>query len=58
MVEWQNQSVVTMARSLLKSRSIPVMFWGEAIAMAVYLLNWVPTKVVNDMMLYEAWRGR
>jgi hypothetical protein len=47
-----------MARSLLKSRSIPVMFWGEAIAMAVYLLNWVPTKVVNDMMLYEAWRGR
>jgi hypothetical protein len=58
MVEWQNQSVVTMARSLLKSRSIPVMLWGEAIAMAVYLLNWAPTKAVNDMMLYEAWRGR
>jgi transposase InsO family protein len=53
-----NQSVVTMARSLLKSRNVPVKFWGEAVATAVCPQNWAPTKVVHDMMPYEAWHGR
>jgi transposase InsO family protein len=44
MVEWRNQSVVTMARSLLKSLSMPAMFWGEAVATAVYLLNRAPPR--------------
>jgi hypothetical protein len=34
------------------------MFWGEVVAMAVYLLHRVPTKMVNSMMSYEAWHRR
>jgi transposase InsO family protein len=57
-VEQRNQSVVTMARSLLKSRSMPAMLWGEAVATAVYLLNRAPTKAIDVITPYEAWHGR
>jgi hypothetical protein len=57
-VERRNQSVVTMARSLLKSRNVPVTFWGEAVATAVYLLNRAPTKALEGMTPYQAWHGR
>ena len=49
--------MVTMARSLLKSRSVPAMFWGEAVATAVYLLNRAPTKAIDVITPYEAWHG-
>jgi hypothetical protein len=57
-VERRNQIIVTMARSLLKSRNMPTMFWGEAVATAVFLLNRAPTKAVDGMTPYEAWHGR
>jgi hypothetical protein len=50
--------VVTMAWSLLKSRQVSAMFWGEAVATAVYLQNRVPTKAIDGMPSYEAWHGR
>jgi transposase InsO family protein len=53
-VEQRNQTVVTMARSLLKSRNMPAMFWGEAVATTVFLLNRAPTKAVDGMTPYEA----
>ncbi|XP_066357865.1 uncharacterized protein [Miscanthus floridulus] len=43
-VERQNQSVVEMARCLLKAMKVPAKFWGEAVKTAVYLLNRAPTK--------------
>jgi transposase InsO family protein len=43
-VERRNQTVVGMARSLLKSMGVPASFWGEAVTTAVYLLNRSPTK--------------
>jgi transposase InsO family protein len=53
-VERRNQTVVGMARSLLKSKGLPGQFWGEAVATAVYLLNRAPTKSVRGMTPYEA----
>jgi hypothetical protein len=41
-----------MARSLLKSKCFPSIFWGEAAA--VYSLNRAPTKSVHGMTPYEA----
>jgi hypothetical protein len=38
-VERRNQTVVATARSMLKGRGVPSMFWGEAVTTAVYLLN-------------------
>ena len=57
-VERRNQTVVAMARSMMKSKGLPGRFWGEAVTTAVYLLNRAPTKSVVGMTPYEAWCGR
>jgi transposase InsO family protein len=57
-VERRNQTVVGMARALLKQRGMPVVFWGEAVMTAVYILNRSPTKALNSRTPYEAWHGR
>jgi hypothetical protein len=46
-----------MARSLLKTRGLPAVFWGEAVTTAVYLLNRAPTKSVAGKTPFEAWHG-
>ena len=56
--ERKNRSVVEMARSLLKAKELPNVFWAEGVATAVYLLNLSPTKVVPNQTPYEAWSGR
>jgi transposase InsO family protein len=53
-VERRNQTVVGMARALLKQRGMPTVFWGEAVVTAVYILNRSPTKALNGMTPYEA----
>lgn len=57
-VERWNQTVVEMARCLLKSMSVPGKFWGEAVKTAMYLLNRAPTKSLNEKTPFEAWFGR
>jgi hypothetical protein len=53
-----NQTVVGMARALLKQRGMPAVFWGEAAVTAVYILNRSPTKALNVRTSYEAWHER
>ena len=48
-VERRNQTVVGMARALLKQRGVPAMYWGEAVVTAVYILNRSPTKALDGM---------
>jgi hypothetical protein len=50
--------VVEMARTLLKERGMPAVFWGEAVVAVVYILNRSPTKALNGRTSYEAWHGR
>lgn len=57
-VERRNQAVVAAARSMLKAARIPTHFWGEAVVVAVYVLNRSPTKSLDRVMPYEAWHGR
>jgi transposase InsO family protein len=57
-VEQRNQTVVEMARALLKQRGVHAVFWGEAVVTAVYILNRSPTKALNGRTSYEAWHGR
>lgn len=57
-VERRNQTVVGMARSLLKSLGVPAKFWRVAVCTAVYLLNRSPTKSVKNMTPYEAWHEK
>ena len=49
-VERRNQSVVEMARCMLKSKRMPQKYWGEAVTTAVYLLNRSPTKSVQGRL--------
>jgi transposase InsO family protein len=57
-IERRNQTVVGMARALLKQRGMLAIFWGEAVVTAVYILNRSSTKALNGMTPYEAWHGR
>ncbi|XP_024316275.1 uncharacterized protein LOC100822297 isoform X1 [Brachypodium distachyon] len=57
-VERRNQTVVGMARSLLKSKNMPGTLWGEVVSTAVYILNRSPTKSVENKTPYEAWFKR
>jgi hypothetical protein len=57
-VERRNQTVVEMARCMLKSMKVPAEFWGEAVSTAVYILNRSPTKSLNNMTPFEVWYGR
>jgi hypothetical protein len=57
-IEWRNQTVVGMARALLKQRGLLAMFWGEAVVTAIYILNRSPTKALDGRMPYEVWHGR
>jgi transposase InsO family protein len=53
-VERRNQTVVAMARALLKQWRMPAEFWGEAVVTAVYLQNRLPTKSLAGRTPYEA----
>ncbi|EEC72737.1 hypothetical protein OsI_06355 [Oryza sativa Indica Group] len=57
-VERRNQTVVGMARALVKQRGMPAIFWGEAVVTAVYILNRSPTKALDGRTPYEAWHRR
>ena len=45
--------LLDMTRSMLKGKSLPKNFWGDAVATAVYLLNMCPSKRLNGVTLEE-----
>lgn len=47
-----------MICSMLKGKNLPNEFWVEAVNTIVYILNMSPTKVVQNMIPYEAWFKR
>jgi hypothetical protein len=56
-VERQNQTVVGAARSMMKAKSLPGVFWGEAVSTAVYLLNRSSCKAIGGRTPYQLWNG-
>ncbi|KAL4341003.1 hypothetical protein GQ457_08G035090 [Hibiscus cannabinus] len=55
--ERRNRTVLEMARCMLFEKHIPKLFWAEAIATTVYLLNRLATKAVDGKTPFEAWSG-
>jgi hypothetical protein len=43
---------------MMKAKSMPPEFWGEAVTTAVFILNRSPTKALKGVTPYEAWHGR
>jgi transposase InsO family protein len=54
-VERRNQTVMSMAHSMLKAMAILDWFWGEAMATVVYILNRSLTQSIEGRTLYEVW---
>ena len=54
-VERRNQTVVGMAQSMMKAKDMSVRFCGEAVTMAVFILNHAPTKALKGKTSFEAW---
>jgi len=42
---------------MMKAKSMPTRFWGEAMTMAVFILNHAPTKALKGKTLFKAWYG-
>lgn len=57
-VERRNQTVIEMARSMLKSKEMPASFWGEVVKTAVYILNRAPTRSTENSTPYQLWFER
>ncbi|KAI4370868.1 hypothetical protein MLD38_019168 [Melastoma candidum] len=56
-VERRNQTVLGMARSMLKAKGMPGWLWGEAVITAVFILNRSLTRSVEGKTPYEVWYG-
>ena len=56
-VEWKIMTIMEMARSMLKGKNLPNMFWLDAVMCANYVLNRSPTKSLKTITPYEVWKG-
>jgi hypothetical protein len=54
----RNAIVVGAARGMLKANGLSNRFWGEAILMAVYILNRMPARSVEGVTPFEVWYGK
>ena len=52
-----NRTIMESVRSMLHATGLPAKFWGDAVMTAVYLCNRLPTRALNGVTPYEAWRG-
>jgi hypothetical protein len=57
-VERRNQTLLGMARSMLKAKQVPNLFWGEAVLTAAFILNRCFTRSLDGKTPFEAWHGR
>ena len=55
--EKKNQTIMNMARSMLKAKNLSNEYWSEAVACSVYILNLSPTNSLKDQVTQEAWSG-
>jgi len=53
--ERKNRTLKEMANCMLQSKGLSLNFWAEAINCANYILNRIPTKVLKNITLEEAW---
>ncbi|CAH9070721.1 unnamed protein product [Cuscuta europaea] len=52
--ERRNRTLLDMVRSMMNSTSLPTSLWGYALETSIYVLNRVPSKLVQKT-LYELW---
>jgi transposase InsO family protein len=55
--ERKNQTIMNMARSMLRAKNLSNDYWDEAVVCSMYILNRSPTTSVKDKVPQEAWSG-
>jgi len=56
--ERKHRHIVEMGLSLLAHASLPLKFWDETFSTTVFLINWLPSKVISDETHFEHLLGR
>lgn len=51
--ERKHRTILEIARSIRFQAAVPLKYWGECICIAVYILNRLPSKVLQFMTPYE-----
>ena len=54
--ERRNKTLLNMVRSMMSYSSFPISFWGYSLQTVVYILNVVPSKLIQKTPL-ELWNG-
>ncbi|GJW81119.1 ribonuclease H-like domain, reverse transcriptase, RNA-dependent DNA polymerase [Tanacetum coccineum] len=54
----RNRTIMSTTRCMMKATEMPQDFWAEAVRHAIYILNSVPTKALEDITPYEAIKGK
>nr|GFB14518.1 zinc finger, CCHC-type [Tanacetum cinerariifolium] len=57
-VERRNRTIMSTTRCMMKATEKPQDFWAEEVRHAIYILNSVPTKALEDITPYEAIKGK
>jgi len=52
-IERKHRHIVDVGLSLLATSSLPMQYWGEAFTTAVYIINLLPTVVLNNVSPYQ-----
>lgn len=58
MVERKHRHLLETARSIMFQASLPRKFWGECVQAATYIINRLPSKVINNKTPFEIVFGK
>lgn len=58
MVERKHRHILEIARALKFEANLPVKFWGECVLIATYIINRLPSKVIEQKTPYKITLGK